>query len=149
MAQLYLPSSHRTRLRGGLATAIDTTQEKVLQEADLLRVATVSSQGDPYVLPVRFHFDGASLYFLSPPESAQLRQLRAHRRVAVVAETPGTPVTGVVVQGLAQFVRGQAERQRTLAALAARYSESAIEGSEATLVKVTPLHVETFQLEDG
>ncbi len=113
--------------------------QELLTTVPLLRVATLSSKGDPFITPTRFHFDGENLYFVSPEGSRLLRHVRANRRLALLADSmEGRELEGVVIQGLAQFVRGQAESERVLEALRERYPEHAFDG---TLVKVVPLRV--------
>lgn len=118
---------------------ISKRQGELLEAVDLLRVAILTSRGDPYLVPVRFHFDGEAFYFVSPTSSEQLLHLRANRRLGLVADRmKGPGLEGVIVQGLAQFVRGQAEQDRVLSALRERYPKHPFVGS---LVKVVPTSV--------
>ncbi len=118
---------------------IGKEQGELLEASKLVRVATVTSQGDPYIVPVRFHFDGEALYFVSPEGSQQLFHIKANRRIALEADRArGEGLGGIVVQGLAQFPRGKAEQERVFDALQDRYPNQRFDG---TLVKVVPLRV--------
>ncbi len=105
-----------------------------METADLLRVASLTSRGDPYLVPMRFHFDGEAIYFISPTSSEQLLHLRANRRLGLLVDRlRGSDLEGVMVHGLAQFVRGQAEKEKVLSALREKYPNHSFAG---TLVKI-------------
>ncbi len=125
-----------------MAAEIDDTKVAILRELDLVRLATISSKGDPFVIPVRFWYDGSSIYFTSDEGLPLLTNVRANRRVALVADTSqeGTP-QGLVVQGLASIVRGQGEYDRVLEALSKKYSESSETMSGEIVVKVIPVRL--------
>ncbi|MFQ5838572.1 MAG: pyridoxamine 5'-phosphate oxidase family protein [Thermoplasmata archaeon] len=120
----------------------DEGQSELLKKAGLLRVATITSHGDPFMVPVRFYFDGKAVYFTSPDHSPQIINLRGNRRICVlVDEVDDDSSEGVVAQGLAQFVRGGTEAGRVLEAMARKYSESSLEEAKGTLVKVIPVRI--------
>lgn len=119
-----------------MGAEIGKKQRKLLEDVDLLRVASLTSRGDLYLVPMRFHFDGEAFYFVSPTNSKQLVHLRANRRLGLVADKmEDHKLEGVVVQGLAQFVRGQEENDKVLSALRERYPKHSFAG---TLIKVVP-----------
>ncbi|MFQ6012932.1 MAG: pyridoxamine 5'-phosphate oxidase family protein [Thermoplasmata archaeon] len=117
-------------------------QRKILGRVRTLRVATISPQGDPFSAPVPFYFDGGTLYFASPAESEQMANLRANRRVALLADTSEDGVLqGFVVQGLAQRVRSDRESQAVREAMAAKYTDSPGGEGEGTLIKIAPVRI--------
>lgn len=117
---------------------MDEGGKELLKEARIARLATISSLGDPIAVPVRFHFDGSAIYFTSPEEAPHIRNLRGNRRVCVLVErVGGESHTGLVIQGLAQFVKGESERKAVLEALEERYGSP----PEGTVVKVLPVRV--------
>ncbi|MFQ5986850.1 MAG: pyridoxamine 5'-phosphate oxidase family protein [Thermoplasmata archaeon] len=120
-----------------------TKQLKILKNVRTLRVATLSPRGDPFSAPVRFYFDGSSLYFTSPAESEQVAHLHANRRLAVLADTAedGT-LQGFVVQGLAEWVRSDRESQGVWEALTAKYPDSSPEEVRGPLVKVDAVRIQ-------
>ncbi len=114
----------------------------ILRDLTLLRVATISSRGDPFVVPVRFHFDGRSIYLTCPEDTLLITNLRANRRVALVGDIErGRKLDGLVVEGLATFIIGQGEHARVLEALSEKYPDDAQRGSAEALVKVVPVRV--------
>ncbi len=124
-----------------METEIDEGKAAFLKGLQLMRVATISSQGDPFVVPVRFYFDGKAIYFTSAKDLPLITNLRANRRVALVAEMArGDALEGLVIQGLAQLVRGQGEYSSVLEALEEKYPGSLASKGEA-LVKVIPVRV--------
>lgn len=112
-----------------------------LQDLSLIRVAVITSRGDPIVVPVRFHFDGQAVYFGLPQDSPILLSIKANRRVSLVGdEDVEGKLKGTVIQGLAQAVRGQTEVDRAAAALREKYPE-ARPGRDQAMVRVVPLRV--------
>lgn len=110
-------------------------------ERRFLRLACVGSRGDPFVAPIRFVLDGTSIYFSAAPDLPLVVLLKAHRRVAVEAdagEEGGRE--GVMVQGLAQTVRGRGARERIVGALAAKYPASPPK-EEDLLFQVVPVRI--------
>lgn len=119
---------------------LDAAHAEVLSEVPLLRMATLSPRGDPHVAPVRFHFDGVSLYVAAPAGSEPMANLRANRRVALLAERDQA-LRGFVLQGLSSPVRSQTESARVWEALEAKYPDLPSEEVQGSLVKVTPLRI--------
>jgi nitroimidazol reductase NimA-like FMN-containing flavoprotein (pyridoxamine 5'-phosphate oxidase superfamily) len=117
---------------------LDADQEDLLRVAKLVRVATISSTGDPLTVPTRFYFDGKAVYFASPERSPHVINLRGNRRVCLLVDSDqGGDLRGVIIQGLAQFVKGKGERRGVLEGLAKKYGEAC----EGTVVKVVPVRV--------
>ncbi len=117
-------------------------QLKILDHTRTLRVATISPRGDPFSAPVRFYFDGASLYITSPAESEQIAHLHANRRLAVLADRAedGT-LQGLVVQGLAEWVRSDRESDKVWEAMTAKYPDQPSEEIRGPLVKVDAVRI--------
>ncbi len=117
-------------------------QLKILDHVRTLRVATISPRGDPFSAPVRFYFDGTSLYFTSPAESEQVAHLHANRRLALLADvSEDGALRGFVVQGLAQWVRSERESQGVWEAMAAKYPDHPSEEIQGPLVKIDAARV--------
>ncbi len=117
-------------------------QLEILDHTRMLRVATISPRGDPFSAPVRFYFDGATLYITSPAESEQIAHLHANRRLAVLADLSedGT-LQGFVVQGLAQWVHNDRESQGVWEAITAKYPDHPPEEVRGSLVKIDAVRV--------
>ncbi|MEE9164132.1 MAG: pyridoxamine 5'-phosphate oxidase family protein [Thermoplasmata archaeon] len=117
-------------------------QLKILDRTRTLRVATISPRGDPFSAPVRFYFDGTSLYITSPAESEQIAHLHANRRLAVLADlSEDGALHGFVVQGLAQWVHRDREAQGVWEAMTAKYPDHPPEEARGALVKIDAVRV--------
>ncbi|MFQ5907327.1 MAG: pyridoxamine 5'-phosphate oxidase family protein [Thermoplasmata archaeon] len=115
----------------------------ILDQARVLRVATISPQGDPFMALVRFYFDGASLYFAPATTSQQAAHLHANRRIAALVDTlEDGNLQGFVVQGLAQWVQGKRERDAVWEAMIAKYPDRPDEEVGGTLVRIDPVRVQ-------
>ncbi len=112
-----------------------------LQGQRVLRLACIGSRGDPFVAPVRFVLDGAAICFPTPPDLPLVVHLQANRRVALEADAEGEVGSeGLMVQGLAQRVRGRGQRERLLEALAAKYPDWS-PSEEDLLFQVVPVRL--------
>jgi PPOX class probable F420-dependent enzyme len=128
--------------------------------ADLLawervaRVATVSAEGVPHVVPVCHVLLDGKLYFGSGDDATKVRNLRANPRVTVLVDVYsdhwGT-LRGVMVQGRARLIERGAPFRRIRARLYAKYPQyrrqAAIEPADSVVVEVTPVRVFSWGLE--
>ncbi len=121
-------------------------QLKILDHTRALRLATISPRGDPFSAPVRFYFDGTSLYFTSPAESVQIGHLHANRRLAVLADRAedGT-LQALVVQGLAEWVRSDREADKVREAMTAKYPDDPPEAIPGPLVKIDAVRIRDLE----
>lgn len=76
------------------------------------RIATVSSQGQPHVVPVAFEFDGICFYFggWKLKNSLKFKNILQNNKVAFVVDdlisaNPWTPIR-LEVKGIAEILRG-------------------------------------------
>jgi nitroimidazol reductase NimA-like FMN-containing flavoprotein (pyridoxamine 5'-phosphate oxidase superfamily) len=105
-----------------------------LKETAVGRVATISPDGYPYVVPVFFVFDGDKVYFHCAGEGKKLENLKANPSVCFEADdlilvdvSPTNPCTGtvyyrsVIATGKASLIGGE-EKVRALWMLADKYS---------------------------
>jgi pyridoxamine 5'-phosphate oxidase family protein len=87
-------------------------EAEFLAENFIGRIATVSSAGQPHVVPVGFRFDGTSILFggWRLAESLKFRNMVANPKVAFVVDeiisTSPWKVRGVEVRGTAEPERG-------------------------------------------
>ncbi len=91
--------------------AVTFSDEEVefLTQSRLARVATVSSEGQPHVVPVVYEFDGTAFYFTgwNLEKSLKFKNLLQNKKVAIVVDdlvtvSPWRP-RGVEVRGLAEL----------------------------------------------
>ncbi len=118
-------------------------QVAILDQVRVLRVATISPRGDPFTAPVRFYFDGTSLYFAPATASQQEADLHANRRIAALVDTgEDGNLQGFVVQGLAQWVQGKRERDAVWEAMIAKYPDRPDEEIGGALVRIDPVRIQ-------
>jgi pyridoxamine 5'-phosphate oxidase family protein len=96
--------------RGALVAFTEDEASFVMQNR-LARVATVSKDGQPHVVPVVYEFDGAAFYFTgwNLEKSLKFKNLVENKRVAMVIDDivsicPWRP-RGIEVRGVAELGR--------------------------------------------
>jgi pyridoxamine 5'-phosphate oxidase family protein len=92
--------------------AFFTEREAVfLCRSDMARVATVSADGQPHVVPVAFEFDGHYLYFSGRElaRSLKFRHLVKNNKVAIVVDdvVSISPwyARGIEIRGVAELLK--------------------------------------------
>ena len=106
-------------------------ESKYLKEQRLGRIATVSPDIQPHVVPVAFEFDGSHFYFggWNLEKSLKFRNIRQNNKVAFVVDNLVSVdpwrVSGVEIKGIAEINKRN--------------------GNE--YVKITPLRKSTWGLE--
>ncbi|HVP23908.1 MAG TPA: PPOX class F420-dependent oxidoreductase [Conexivisphaerales archaeon] len=93
------------------AIPVSFTEEEVefLAESRLARIATVSVDMQPHVVPVTYEFDGTSFYFSgwNLARSLKFRNIQSNNKVAMVFDDLLTVVPwrprGLEIRGLAQI----------------------------------------------
>jgi PPOX class probable F420-dependent enzyme len=100
--------------------------------APVARLATVGVDGQPHIVPISFVLDEQALYFAvdsKPKRTTNLKRVRnlaAHPRVSVLVdhyEDDWNRLWWIRVDGDARVVTDDAEAQKALELLAARYSQ--------------------------
>jgi PPOX class probable F420-dependent enzyme len=119
-----------------------------LERQRVARLATVDARGRPHVLPVCYALTGGALYTPvdeKPKRGGELRRvrnIRAEPHVCLVVdhyEEDWTRLGWLQVRGIASLVADDAERQRALVALRARYPQYVTMDLEARpLIRITP-----------
>jgi len=88
-------------------------ETKYLFDNRLGRLATVSSENQPHVVPVSYNFDGTDLFFggwnLKP--SLKFRHILKNNKVAMVVDdlvsiNPWVP-RGIEIRGITEILRGE------------------------------------------
>ena len=128
--------------------------------ADLLarervsRVATVSSEGVPHLVPVCHVLVNGKIYLGSGDDATKVRNVKANPRVTVTVDLYSdawASIKGVMVQGRARLIeRGPAfmRARRHLYEKYPQYPKSAaLSPSDSVVIEVTPTHVFTWGLE--
>jgi PPOX class probable F420-dependent enzyme len=134
MAQGMTPEEMRAFLLHGTRTA---------------KVATVSKNGRPHVVPVWFVLDGDELVFTTGRDSLKARHLARDDRIALCVDDEAPPFAYVAVRGRARLIEGAGDMLDWTTRIAARYMgrHRAVEYGrrnavpEELLVRVTPERV--------
>lgn len=130
---------------------MDTTEARArLSSARSARLATVSGEGVPHLVPITFAVEGARLYFAvdhKPKRSTNLRRLRniaENPRVAVLADhyaDDWTQLWWVRADGNAEIWEDGPGREHALDLLAARYEQYREQRPAGPVVVVTVTNV--------
>lgn len=107
---------------------------ELLNRAQVGRVATVSTDGTPYVVPVNFAFEGDRIYFHCALEGMKLDYIKANPKVGFEAdelielysspERPcfcGSYYQGVIARGKAAIVNDREKKMHALWLLVDKY----------------------------
>ena len=84
------------------------------------RIATVDSQGAPYITPVWQEWDGEAMWVIPREKSVFVQHLIGNPRVAVSCALDSSPYTRALVRGRAEIVAGPALMQGDWLAMARR-----------------------------
>ncbi len=110
-------------------------------------------QGQPYVLPLNFGYDGKYLYFHSANEGRKMKIIQHNNRVGfefdmlhtiVTAENPcewGARYESVVGEGIAEIIESQQEKARALECILSHYGGSFNEFKASSLSSVSIIRV--------
>jgi nitroimidazol reductase NimA-like FMN-containing flavoprotein (pyridoxamine 5'-phosphate oxidase superfamily) len=109
--------------------------------------------GQPYVIPLNFGYDGKYLYFHSADEGNKIEIIRQNNRIGfefdilheiITEEMPcewGTRYESVVGTGVAEFIDSHQEKSKALECILRQYGGSFNEFKEAAIAKVTIIRV--------
>lgn len=75
--------------------------QELLSSSIPARLAYTGADGDPRVIPIAFHWDGARIVVCTVPKSAKVRALRENPRVAITIDSVGYPPRVLLVRGAA------------------------------------------------
>jgi PPOX class probable F420-dependent enzyme len=70
----------------------------------LMKLATLTPSGDPYVVPVWYEYDGTCFFVVGRPKNRWVAHLRQDPRVSACIDTCEAPYTRVLVQGTAEIL---------------------------------------------
>ncbi len=86
-------------------------EEDFLQKQELARLATISGNGLPHVVPVSYLYDDGEFLVAVDYNTKKYHNLRADNKAAIVVDTVG-PNRGILVQGEAKiYERGPEFKQ--------------------------------------
>jgi PPOX class probable F420-dependent enzyme len=129
--------------------------QRFLSTREVVVLATIQSDGAPLAMPMWFLHDPAALTMISVAGLQKVRNLRRDPRVSVVAESVSESgaISGVTVQGRAEFLPDSPERRALVARFHAKYDprlERLWGGSamppDRVMFRIVPLRVRAWGL---
>lgn len=131
---------------------------KLLDEHRIMTVATLRPDGWPQATTVGYANDGLTLYFLCGLESQKARNIARDNRISLTIDhdTPDImSITGLSMAARAQAVTDQAEAEKVLHMLPAKYPDAPpmpmqVPGwDEVRLFRVTPVVISVLDYSKG
>ncbi len=101
----------------------DAAIQRYLATKEVVVLATLQPDGAPLAMPMWFLHDAEGITMISVDGLPKVRNLRRDARVCVVAETVGEKkeISGVVVQGRAEFLSDTPARRALVERFLAKY----------------------------
>jgi hypothetical protein len=121
----------------------DSKAKEILMKGEYGLLSTVSSEGEPYGVPLNYAYFGDAIYFHCAKEGHKLRNMETNNKVSfcVVARTEVVPVKftskyeSVIAFGEAWEITGD-EKRRGLLEIVEKYSPDFVREGEALIEKV-------------
>ena len=134
-------------------TKLTSTAAEFVRWARVCRVATVSPEGVPHVVPVCHVLVGQKLYFGSGDDGTKVRNLEANPRITVAVDEYSDHwdgLKGAMIQGRARLIERGPEFTRARTRLYEKYpqypKQAALATSDSVIIEVTPTRVFTWGL---
>ena len=117
------------------------SEERFLRSNEIGRLATISSDGTPHVVPVSYLFGNNSFLIAVDYDTKKLGNMRRNPRTALVIDTIG-PNRGILIQGNAKLIERGTEFRNAYAQFYKAFSwvrADPWKEGEAPFVKITPV----------
>jgi PPOX class probable F420-dependent enzyme len=121
--------------------------------ARVCRVATVSAEGVPHLVPVCHALAGQKVYIGSGTDATKVRNLKSNPRIVVTVDEYSdhwSSLKGVMIQGRARLIERGPGFTRAREALYDKYpqysKEAALATSDSVIIEITPSRVFTWGL---
>src|SRR5262245_26677504 len=88
--------------QGDVALLDEPLARTLLQSATPVRIAYVSRDGTPRVVPTWFHWDGTDIVLGTPVESPKVRAISANPNVALTVDNSTWPYKVLQIRGIAR-----------------------------------------------
>jgi uncharacterized protein len=127
--------------------------DAVLARAPVVRVAMIDD-GEPYVVPLNFGYDGTRLVCHSAPTGRKIEAMRRNPRVCFEAAVDEKVVTGsigckssaryrcVIGYGNVRFIEDREEKTRALDTLMGKFAPGPFSYAEGELARTTVFAIE-------
>jgi len=127
---------------------------KLVEWERVCRVATVSPQRVPHVVPVCHVVVGGKLYFGSEKTAKKVLNLRSNRNVAVTVDLYSddwSNLKGVMIQGTVAFIEKGQRFRHIRKALYSKYpqypDQAGLAEADSVIMEVTPRNVFSWGME--
>lgn len=132
--------------------------ESFVWSARVARLASVSSDGQPHVVPVCFAYDGTCFYSavdrkpkrVSPEELVRVRNIRTNPQVCLLIdhyEEDWSRLCYVLVAAEAEVITAGEEHDRAIALLRAKYPQyEAMDLGESLVIKIRPRRMSAWSM---
>jgi PPOX class probable F420-dependent enzyme len=129
--------------------------QRFLAAREVVVLATIQRDGAPLAMPMWFLHGPETLTMISVEGTQKVRNLRRDPRVCVVAESVSESgaISGVTVQGRAEFLADSPERRALVARFHAKYDPrlerlwgGSAMPSDRVMFKIVPLRVRAWGL---
>ena len=126
--------------------------DAIIAQCKVCRIA-LCENGQPYILPLHFGYDGKHLYFHSANDGKKIEIIKQNNRVGfefdilheiITAEAPcewGTKYESVVGSGIVEFIESQQEKAKALECILRQYGGSFNEFKDSSLSSVTVFQI--------
>ncbi len=124
----------------------------IISRCKICRIA-LCKNGQPYVLPLNFGYDGKYLYFHSANEGKKIEMIKQNNRVGfefdilheiITADKPcewSAKFESVVGSGTAEFIESEPEKSKALECILRQYGGSFSEFNDSSLSSVVIIRV--------
>lgn len=131
--------------------------DDIIRRCCVCRLA-MSDDGQPYIVPLNFGYDGSNLYFHCAPEGKKIDIIKRNNRVGfefdilheiVKAEKAcdwSARYESVVGSGIAEIVDNQGNKKEALASIMRQYGSDADYFPEKTMEKTLILRVQILEI---
>ena len=89
--------------QGDLELLQHPAAQSLLQSAIPARIAYISTDGTPRVVPIWFHWDGKEFVLATPPRAPKLKALASNPKVALTIDDNSFPHKVLMVRGTARL----------------------------------------------
>jgi nitroimidazol reductase NimA-like FMN-containing flavoprotein (pyridoxamine 5'-phosphate oxidase superfamily) len=97
-------------------------EERFLVDNEVGRLATISKDGLPHVVPVCYIYRSGGLWVATDYETGNYRDLLSNNRVALVVDSGYDSNRGILIQGRARIYKSGREFRRIYAAFYKKFN---------------------------
>ena len=133
-------------------------ESRFIDKARVLRLATISEDGYPHVVPLCHAFDGQYLYIATDLGTRKLRNIEKNPRVAAIVDEYGEPWgrnKGIMIQGRAEILRGGKEYDKAARLLTEKFPYyrrepwGPIDPEDTPIIKIVPERAVSWGIRAG